>query len=325
MDEITRVGEARRHAALLMASIGFDTTTAGRVALIVTELGTNLVKHARQGKLLIASRSIGEIAEMEIVSMDAGPGIPNLDRAMADGYSTGGTSGTGLGAVRRLACDFDAYSDLVAGTVIVARVRPQGASAPGDFLCAAMGLAAPGELACGDGWAIAVDGKRAAVLLADGLGHGPQASEAAQAAVALFARQPFADLKRQVEDAHVALRMTRGAALSVVQLDRDEATIRSAGAGNVLIRMVSGTQNRSLMAQHGTVGVQIKRVEELQNSWPEHAMVVLHTDGVISRWPAEALTPLLNHDPGLAAAVLLRDYVRGKDDATVVVLRRRNP
>lgn len=321
MGDATRVGEARRHAATLAQRAGLGEPAAGRLALVVTELGNNLVRHASQGRLLLAVRP--EAGEVEVLSIDAGPGIADVARCMADGYSTGGTPGTGLGAVQRLSDHFDLHSAVPDGTVIVARVRSAPAAAQSHGIRAAgLSIAAPGETVCGDSWAVGLNGTRAAVLVADGLGHGPDAAEASLAAVEVFSADPMGAPRSLLEQAHARLRSTRGAAVSVLQLDRDGDSLRSAGAGNVVARLVSGTSDRSVLAQHGTAGLQIRRPEEVSQPWPPHALLVVHSDGIETRWSTQRLLPVLGRDPMLAAAILLRDHVRGRDDATVVVMRR---
>lgn len=322
VDEASRVGEARRHVAKLCEELGFDAVLAGKAAIVVNELGTNLVKHATGGRLWIATRT-GSVSELEILSIDHGPGIRDMDQAMRDGFSTAGSPGTGLGAVQRLASDFEIHSDLAKGTVVLARLR-SSARADARFRYGVVALPAPGEQVCGDGWAIALEGGKAALLLADGLGHGEYAAEAAQAAVSLFVQEPFASLKTSLESAHSALRMTRGAAVTRAVLDAEAGSLQMVGAGNVLMRLVSGVSNRSLLPQNGTLGVQIRRVEETRNEWPAHAVAVAYSDGLQSRWPPEAITPLLGADPSLAAAVLVRDHGRGPDDVTVLVVRRND-
>lgn len=324
MGDASRVGEARRYAAQLAADCDLDEVQAGRLALIVTELGTNLVRHAQRGQLLLAMRPAR--AEVEVISVDAGPGIADIDRSLGDGFSTGGTPGTGLGAVRRLADDFDLHSSVPQGTVVVARVR--AASAPADagssFSVGAISLAAPGEFVCGDGWIFALDGERAALMVADGLGHGPDAAAAAHEALAEFQDDPFATPRQLLERTHARLRTTRGAAVTLLQADAAAGTLRSAGAGNVVGRVVSGISDRTLLAQHGTAGVSMRTPEEVSNPWPPHALVVVFSDGVETRWKAELLAPVLGRDPAIAAAILLRDHCRGRDDATVAVLRRKD-
>ncbi|MET0310776.1 MAG: anti-sigma regulatory factor [Burkholderiaceae bacterium] len=321
MDDMSRVGEARRFAAQLSANEGFGEVDAGRLALVVTELGTNLVKHATGGRLLLSVRRPG--AEIEAVSIDAGPGISDIGRCMGDGFSTGGSPGTGLGALRRMADDFDIHSSVPGGTVVVARVRREGvAPVEGSIRFGAIALPAPGETVCGDGWALAEEGGEVAVLMADGLGHGPQAAEASQAAAAVFGKNPFTAPAAVLEEAHGVLRMTRGAAVTVYKAQATDGTLRSAGAGNVVTRVISGVSDKTVLSQHGTIGVQVRRIEEVGAEWPPHAVIVTHSDGIQTRWPGSVAAPLLGRDPTLLAAVLIRDFCRGRDDATVLVLRR---
>jgi anti-sigma regulatory factor (Ser/Thr protein kinase) len=325
MGDASRVGEARRCAAVIARECGFDETEAGRVALVVTELGNNLVRHARHGRLLLTGRP--EHRQLEIVSIDDGPGIADIRRCLGDGFSTGGTPGTGLGAVQRLAHSFDIHSEMPHGTVIVARLQA-GEAAVADrdaaLWAGAISVPAPGESACGDAWAVVMEGPRAAVLVADGLGHGPDAARAADEAVRIFSLEPWAAPREQLARLHAGLRGTRGAALTVLRADSEAGTVRSAGAGNVLARLVSGTSDRTVLGQHGTAGVQIRSPEEVTTPWPAHALLVVHSDGIESRWQPELLRPVLGRDPVLAAALLVRQHCRGRDDTTALVLRRRD-
>jgi hypothetical protein len=91
-----------------------------------------------------------------------------------------------------------------------------------------------------------------------------------------------------------------------------------------MARLVSGISDRTILTQHGTAGVAVRSVEETQTPWPEHALLVVFSDGIESRWPPELLAPVLGRDPSLAAALLVRDHCRGRDDATVAVLRRKD-
>lgn len=325
MDEASRVGEARRHAALLANQCSFDPTAAGRLAIVVTELSTNLLRHAHGGRLLMACDG----NQVEVIALDKGPGMSNTRQSMGDGFSTAGTSGTGLGAARRQSQEFHLHSVPGEGTVIVARVGPQE-GAPRDSATAArvrvggIATAAPGEVVCGDAWAAAWTGATAALLLADGLGHGPQAHEAARAAVETFGQQPAAQPSTMVQSVHAALRTTRGAAIAALRADVNAAAVEFCGAGNIIGRMISGVTDRMMLTQHGTAGVQVRRPEQVSFEWPDHAALVLHSDGIESRWTPQRLLPVLGRDPVLMAAIVMRDHCRGRDDATVVVLVRAN-
>ena len=325
MEDASRVGEARRYAAQLGVDVELDQVAAARLAIVVTELATNLVRHAKQGRLLLSARP--DRGEVEVLAIDEGPGIANIGRSMSDGFSTAGTPGTGLGAVRRLAQEFDVHSTVPAGTVVVARVRSAQSQQQDPALDACVGavsLRAPGEQVCGDGWAFALDGARGAVMVADGLGHGPDAAEAAQAALRTFVADPLAGPRELLDATHRALRGTRGAAVMALQADAEAGTIRSAGAGNVMARLVSGVSDRTILTQHGTAGLAVRSIEEAQTPWPAHALLVVFSDGIEARWQPELLAPVLGRDPALAAALLVRDHCRGRDDATVAVLRRKD-
>ncbi|WP_218509377.1 ATP-binding SpoIIE family protein phosphatase [Variovorax sp. dw_308] len=323
--EPTQVGEARRAAARLTHEMGFDELASGRAALVVTELGTNLAKHARDGMLLLGCIPGAAGGTLEVLSLDQGPGIADLRQSLVDGHSTQGSPGTGLGAVRRLASEAHLFSVPGNGTVIVARIHAKpapGVLAHGQaFSVGGIRLSAPGETVCGDSWDVRMNGSKARVMVADGLGHGPLAAEASQAAIQVFATAvgaPHAVLER----AHALMRSTRGAAVAVVELDAAAHSLVFAGAGNIAGRLLSGVDDRTLMSQHGTLGVQIRKLADTSYPWPEHAMVVLHSDGINSRWNIDGALGILQQDPTLIAGWLLRSGLRGRDDATVVVIKR---
>lgn len=332
--EVSQVGQVRRAAALVADQVGLDEVAAGRVALVATELGNNLVRHAKKGRVLMAPVKADNGQEMvELLSLDHGPGIADLSACMVDGYSTGGTPGTGLGAVRRLSDEFEVFSLMPHGTVIMARIGtrvgaglapPPHVTQPSGFAVGAVTLALEGESVSGDAWAIQVEGSRAALVVADGLGHGPDAAEASHAAIAKFRQMPFEAPSKVLEHIHQTLRSTRGAAVAMADVDLSRQAVSYCGVGNVAGRLISGVSDRSLASQHGTAGVQIRRLQDVPYDWPAHGMLVMHSDGLTARWTLEATPALLRQHPTVVAAWLLRDHSRGRDDATVVVLKWRS-
>ena len=326
VSEQTQVGEARRAATRLATDHDLDETAVGRIAIIVTELGNNLWRHAQSGRLLVGCRKSEEGCQLEVLSVDSGPGM-DVSRCLRDGYSSGGTAGTGLGAVQRLSTDFSVFSAPGKGTVILSRtwVPSLSASQPSSprlgFSHAGVCLAAPGEFVSGDAWDIRIVDGHATVIVADGLGHGPVAAEAADAAIQGFAKTagtPAAMLERL----HPLLRSTRGAAVAIAAVDAKSGTVTYAGAGNIAGRMISGVEDRTLMSQHGTLGVQVRKLQDISYVWPDHALVVMHSDGLATRWNLKEVGGLLQCDPAVIAGWLLRDHTRGHDDITVVVLKR---
>jgi hypothetical protein len=248
--------------------------------------------------------------------------MSDVARCLADGYSTAGSPGTGLGAISRLATTFEIYSRPGAGTVLVARLwagRPaeaEGGGAEAGAVC----LPKRGEEVSGDAWGVARDGDRAALIVADGLGHGPLAAEAARAAVKVFAESaalPPADVLRA---AHGALRSTRGAAVAIAEVDFAARAVRYAGVGNVSGAILAGGRTRQMVSHNGTLGLEARRVQEFVYPFPPGARLVMHSDGLATHWRADAYPGLWHRNPSLVAGVLYRDFTRGRDDVTVAVL-----
>ena len=325
--ESSQIGDARRQAARLGAGMGFDDLALGRLALLVTELGTNLVRHATEGLLLIGAYAQSTVATIELISVDRGPGMRDAQQSLMDGVSTAGTGGTGLGAVKRLSAQFLIFSKPGFGTVIVSRLTADNSSMgpsneqQASLAFAGICVAAPGESVCGDSWACRRDGANASFLIADGLGHGPEAAVAADAAVGVFMKQAGPGARDIVERCHAALRSTRGAAVAAIDIDVGARSISYCGAGNISARIISGVEDRSLLSQHGTVGLQMRKIQSLEYELPLHALLIAHSDGILTRWDLKDVPELLACDPIILAAHLIRNKLRGRDDATVVVVQ----
>jgi anti-sigma regulatory factor (Ser/Thr protein kinase) len=339
VDDSSAVGEVRRAAMALATTLDFDETVRGRVGIVATELAGNLAKHARDGTVLILPTGSARAAGITILGIDRGPGIVDIDRALQDGYSTAGTPGTGLGAVRRLADEFDLYSRseagvgataAPAGTITLARLwaQPAGATAARartealdvDGIC----LPAPGETAIGDAWCVddARDtGGACRLLVADGLGHGPLAAAASAEAVRLFRDSPSLGPAESLRMLHEGLRSSRGAAIAVAELRADEGVVRYAAVGNIAASIVGPTGSRSLVSHNGTVGHQMRTVQELDYPWPADALLVAHSDGLKSHWRLDAYPGIAQHRAALVSAALWRDQLRGRDDVTVIVVK----
>ena len=324
--DASQVGGARRAAVALAERLGFDETAAGRVAIVATELAGNLARHAVDGTLLVRAVD-GGTTGVELVAVDRGPGLADVARSLTDGVSTGATPGTGLGAARRQSDEFDIHSAPGEGTVLLARLwrsrqRPDAVLDIG-VVC----LAVAPEAEPGDGWAVAPGPARSALLVVDGLGHGPSAAAAAQAAVEAFRRAPNRTPIELVEALHPALRRTRGAAAAVLELDREQRVVRYAGVGNIAASITSagesGLVSRSLVSMPGTLGHSVRKFHDFEYPWPSGATVVMHSDGLSASWRLDASPGLASRHPAVIAGVLHRDHARGTDDETVLVVRER--
>jgi anti-sigma regulatory factor (Ser/Thr protein kinase) len=322
VEDASQVPAARRVAADLSRRLGFDATVTGRVSLAATEAATNLIKHAGRGEILISGIEVDGRRFVDLVALDRGPGMLNVERCFEDGYSTAGSPGTGLGAMRRLASAVDVYSR-PGGTALLARVGPAPAAAEprGGILVAGLSIPMSGEECCGDAWDQEAHAGVVTVLVVDGLGHGADAAIAAQEGVRAFRRHPRTAPGARVEALHAALRATRGAAVAVAAIDPGRRTVRFAGLGNISAAVHGDGPVRHLVSNHGTAGHVARKIDEYTYPWPAHGVLVMHSDGVASLRDLGPYPGLFARDPGLVAGVLYRDFSRHRDDATCVVAR----
>jgi anti-sigma regulatory factor (Ser/Thr protein kinase) len=313
------VGQVRRSAAELGTRIGLPPAQVGRLSIVATELSSNLVKHAVEGWMLIRTLRHGDEAGIELLAVDAGPGMADLAVSRRDGHSTAGTLGIGLGAVARQATWWDGYTQLGWGTVLAAQVWRSG-DAPG---CWAQGVERPmsGERVCGDAYGVRAVGDLGQVMLCDGLGHGPLAEIAARAAVTAFLEAPPVGPAAVLEHMHRALGGTRGAAALVAELDAEGGVVRCAGLGNIAATVLSHGGTRAVVSLPGIVGHQRRAVRQFDYPMDRDAMLVMHSDGVSTRWDARSLPGMLACSPTVAAASVLRTAGVRRDDASVLVAR----
>ena len=325
VEDSSQVGDCRRTAQRLAEAYHFDQTLVGRIGIVATELANNLVRHAGRGELLIQALCDGEDVTIELVSIDRGPGM-QVERCMRDGYSTGGTTGTGLGAISRLSTLFDVHSTEGQGTVAVSRIEKQAGAEPArpasrkstpEF--GAINLALTGEIECGDAWRIAARGESLAMMVVDGLGHGPLAATAARAAAVAFSEQPFAAPAEAMQHFHRALSGGRGAAAACALLNTQNSRVSYAGVGNISGSLVSTEKSRGMVSHNGILGVQLLRKQQFEYECSPGDRIVMHSDGMSARWSLSSYPGLFLRHAAVIAAVLYRDHARSRDDVTVLV------
>ena len=306
----------------MAASLGLNETKSGETAIVITEAARNAVVYGGGGQLLLSGIKSKNTTRMEILALDRGPGIADLSRALQDGYSTGGTPGTGLGAIKRMAEVFDVFSN-GKGTAIFARIEQRESENLRKLPVDLAGLVSPidGEKVSGDNLAWEINGDRCIVLAVDGLGHGIQAAEAAEEAVRVFRAHSDETPANLMTRLHDALKKTRGAAAAVAEVRALAGILTYAGVGNISGSILSNTLSRSLVSHNGTLGYVMARVQEFKVEWPKDGILVMHSDGLQSRWDLSRYPGLLARQPALIAGVLLRDFRRERDDSSVLVLK----
>ncbi|MDR7279767.1 SpoIIE family protein phosphatase [Catenuloplanes atrovinosus] len=318
IDNASVASTVRRAADRLAETIGL-AERAGDLAIVVAEMTSNLLKHTTEGTLLLRTVRSGDEAGVEVLAVDSGPGMADLPRFMRDGHSTAGTLGIGLGAIVRQSSWCDMHSVPGKGTVFAAQVWP--GETPERAWASGMSRPITGESVSGDGYAIRVADGRHQVLVSDGLGHGPLAAAASQAAVNAFRHAPAVPPVSLLENVHRAISHTRGAALAIAELDAAAGLVRYAGLGNISGTIVDGVSRRGMISLPGIAGHQRRQIKEYEYPMSRGAAVVLHSDGVVDRWSPGDYPGLSSAAPVLVAATVLRDAGVRRDDACVLAAR----
>ncbi len=320
----SQVGHARRQAVAMAAAMGFSELRQGQLGIIITEAAGNIAAHAQQGEIVLTPWQFQKDIGIDVLALDSGKGIADIGRSLEDGYSTAGTPGQGLGAMSRLSSTLQIYSSPGKGTALLARVVQESASAEvvaNDYALGAVSLPIAGETACGDAWNAVYTPGRSIYIVADGLGHGPSAAEASAEAIRIFAESAHLSPARILADAHGALAKTRGAAVSIAEIDHTKGLLNYAGVGNVAGAILQGSKTRSMISMNGTLGHTIGRIQQFAYPWEKNSSLIMHSDGLATRWSFEQYPGLSVRHPALLAGVLYRDFCRKRDDVTILITR----
>jgi anti-sigma regulatory factor (Ser/Thr protein kinase) len=307
------IAMARRAGLELARRLKFDENRTSRLAFIITEAATNVVRHAARGEIIIRSVAQGTMAGIEVLALDSGPGIE-------DGKAY---AGNGLSAIRQQTDDIDLYSSHGQGTVLWMRLW---AHDPGDqrseWDVGVVCLPIESEQECGDAWEVVTAPDSLYAMVADGLGHGPDAARASQAAVNVLGRSGDVSPAAVLNEAHHALTGTRGAAVAVVHIRPLDGKVCFAGVGNIEGQIVGGKADRHTVSHNGIIGSNIRKIQEFTYPWEHDSMLIMHSDGLGTRWGLSSYPGLNACHPAVIAAVLYRDFVRRRDDVIVLVLRQ---
>ncbi|HEY6352703.1 MAG TPA: SpoIIE family protein phosphatase [Candidatus Angelobacter sp.] len=324
LTDLSSVGEARRAGLRLSAALGFSEVKSGELGIIITEAARNAVVHAGSGQMVMSAFSYDHERRMDVLALDKGHGIQDLSRAMQDGFSTAGTPGSGLGAIQRLASRLDLFSTSQ-GTALLAQVIESGSPSAKQGP-ALGGIAVPvlGETLCGDGLAWSQKGDVMKVILVDGLGHGIDAAAAADEAKKTFHQYSQYGPAEIMARVHDALKKTRGAAAAIAEVRPLAGRLTYVGIGNISGSVLSDGRCRNLVSHNGTLGHVMARLQEFTVEWPNDAILIMHSDGIQSRWDLMQYPGLMARSPASIAGILFRDFRRQRDDSSVVVVKGQN-
>jgi anti-sigma regulatory factor (Ser/Thr protein kinase) len=320
LPEIRRAEDVARRFA---ASIGFSAQNCEEIVLVVAELASNLIRHAGGGTLMLTVAAVPGPPGIQIESEDRGPGIPDFDRALADGYSSAGSLGTGLGAVNRLMDELE-LRPLAIGTHLVCRRWLRASAATPAVRWLEFGAATRAyrhQRENGDAFIVRQWDGNALTGVIDGLGHGQSAQRAAQTArqyVEQHFDRPMEDLFR---GAGRACRATRGVVMALARFDFAHQTLAVASIGNIEVRIFGGAAPAKLIVRRGIVGLNAPQPVTTVYQWTSGSLLVMHSDGISSHWDWKDVRDLAQESSGTTAQRLLAAHGKVDDDATVLVVR----
>jgi len=305
---------------------GFNETKVGEIDIIVAELVSNLIKHGDGGQLLVKKIIEDDTDGIELIAIDNGSGITDLNKMMTDGVSTTNTLGHGLGAIKRLSDHFQVYTQKNWGTIMLCRVFKTTL----PFKKKAMEVRTvivpkPGETQCGDGFhcRITKDGPR--FFLGDGLGHGQQAAIAVDAAIEAFTICSETTPAETIKDIHLQVKKTRGLVGAIAHFTSKLKEWKVCGVGNIAVRFINGIDQKNLMSYNGIIGYNIPNsLKDHVTSSSEVQLLILCSDGIRTKWDLWKYPGLFKYDLSIVAAVLFKDFGRNTDDMSVVIIRINN-
>ena len=318
------IAVVRRAARRLAAQHDWPKHRTDELAIVATEATTNILRYAEKGRALINAPAEGKGDKIVMIFTDRGPGISDMDHMFQDGMSSGDSAGLGLGAIRRLSDEFDIFSGSEVGTTIVcsfAKDSPpcatHGVEAVGLRVCH------PNEEECGDDYLLRQTPKATDILVCDGLGHGPEAAAASRevteavTATRSFNSEPGAVMREVTEQ----LIGKRGAVAALVHIAQPQMVLRYAALGNIATLRVRNGEVKRLPVRDGRIGARATRGYEETFDLEPGDLMILHSDGLKTLRDSYLPQGLLWKSPLLIAGFLLDRAFRGRDDASIVVIR----
>jgi len=303
---------------------GMNPARISELDLIVAEMTSNLFKYSDDGELLMGVFPNGGSPYIELISIDNGPGMINPVRMMQDGVSTTNTLGHGLGSMKRLSDTFELYSQIGWGTIALSRVYsvPEKAKVKNDLVMRPIIIQKPGEKVSGDGFTYKKTDRYLKMMLADGLGHGPEANKAVNEAAAAFKIFPDYSPTETIRFLHNAMKKTRGAVINILGYDFTTKTWTSAGVGNIALRMLGPVNFKNHMSYNGIVGHNIPgTMNDQEYSAEEFNQAMLCSDGIKTRIDMARYPLMYKYDLTVLAAAIYKDHARRNDDMSVVIAK----
>jgi anti-sigma regulatory factor (Ser/Thr protein kinase) len=330
----------------------FPTNERGVVGTVVSELAMNILKYAGEGEILLESLEANGRYGVTIKASDQGPGIKDLEQALADGYSTSGTLGLGLPAVKRMSDSLTITAPIGGGTLVsvvrwcrypVVSVKTSRAPAnpraesripageprlktPLTLDIRTQHRPYPGQTVCGDQTlALELTGLTLLVQL-DGTGHGTLAHKAATALVACIqghmqeAEQstPEILLPSLLDACQATASSGIGAAIGLTLIDLQQHRLNYMGIGNTRI-MVFKPGGWEGISKEGMLGHRYRKPMLSSTSLQAGDSVVKFSDGISSSGVRALRKRSDRPTTATAIAEQLMTLAKDSDDASCLV------
>ena len=306
---------------------GFNTSKLAEIDIVIAELTSNLHKYAVDGEILVGTGRDRYGDYMEIITIDNGPGMADPAKMLQDGFTTGTSMGHGLGSIKRLSDRFDLYSLKGWGTILLSRIYKETPvkkpSSAGVFEIKPLVVAKTGETVSGDGTYYTAIGKTVKMLVADGLGHGPDANFAVNEAAKNFKTCLYQSPVEILRYLHQSIRKTRGMVATVVTFDLENKSLQIAGIGNIASKFLHlGGDVKNHISYNGIVGHNIPNtMNSQQYNFADYSLLILCSDGIKSRVDFSKYKGIGKYDCMVLAAAIYKDFCRRTDDTSVVVVK----
>ncbi|MCX6277116.1 MAG: SpoIIE family protein phosphatase [Bacteroidetes bacterium] len=338
IDNESDVGVCRRKAVSLASQMGFDEVKSGEVAIMVTELVTNVIKHGGgKGKLVICQYCNDQNHQaIEVWCCDSGKGIDDLKKAFKDGNTAKNSLGIGLGTIRRFSDEMEINPTLsgdfrniffsdnphISNCIRTLKYLPNKywMGTNRNLEIGAASRCKPGELLNGDSYLVTHLGPALSVAsVIDGLGHGSEAHLASQLArgqIILKSEQPVGVLMQHV---HNALQGTRGSTIGLLRIDNENKKISFSGIGNIEGFLFTPEGKKNFLSFGGIMGHNMRTPRIFDFDFNPGDIICMFSDGITSRWKFDEIDWTENSQK--IAENILTQFSRPNDDATVLIIR----
>lgn len=326
------IGLCRRKGVSFAKKIGFDDVKSGEIAIIITEMITNVIKHGGGKGLFTMSKISGKTnsAGIELICCDHGSGISDFNNAIKDGYSQKNSLGLGLGAIRRLSDEIEVNPAYIENTeekqynyCIRTRkwMQEKKYRVPNKKLeHGALSRPKPGETLNGDDYVflnISEDVSIGAVI--DGLGHGKEAHLASSLAKETIIKHAELPLDLIIKKTHDSIKGTRGVTLGIIKIDTQNNKIFFSGIGNIEGNILSKEGKKNLLSYGGILGHNIRTPRIFEFTYNKGDIVYMFSDGITARWDYRDIDWTLS--PQKNTEYIFNKFSRLNDDATILIIR----